>query len=218
MYRRIGRRRGLAILIGTVSALTAAPAAAQTDNPLGNGGLVDRANGVVGNAEQQVGDLGSKTLGTPKQEPGSGNKGSGAPAGPKAPKRTSSTQRGSALGTAPAGQSEARPHQAVGARASASAGGGSGGGAAPNAHAAKAPEGGSASAAQSSDPTTAPEAVGDGTAKPAGHSDGSPVSLPFTGWRPLWILGLGLAAVLMGLGLRRGVHDRTWAKLRRSSA
>jgi hypothetical protein len=216
MHRRIDRRGGVVILIGTVSALMAAPAAAQTGNPLEPGGLVDRANGVVGNAQQQVGDLGSKTLGTQPQNRGSGDKDSGAPAAPKAPTRTSSTH-GGAVSSAPV-QAGARPHQAVEARASADTGEGSAGAAAPKAHTSGAPKAGSGTAAQSSDPTTAPDAAGNGGAKPAEHSDGSPLSLPFTGSRPLWILAFGLAAVLIGLGLRGAVHERVWVRLRRSSA
>jgi hypothetical protein len=217
MHRRLGRRGGVVILIGSVSALMAAPAAAQTGNPLGPGGLVDRANGVVGNAEQQVGDLGSKTLGTQPQNRGSGDKGSGAPAGPKAPHRTSSSP-GGAVSSVPTGQSGTRPQQAVGARASADTGEGSAGAAAPNARTSGAPKGGSGTAAQSSDPTTAPDAPGNGAAKPAAHSDSSPLSLPFTGSRPLWILAFGLAAALVGLGLRGAIQGRAWARLRRSSA
>ena len=218
MQRRIGRRGGVVILIGTVSALTAVPAAAQTGNPLGNGGLVDRANGVVGNAEQQAGDLGSKALGTHSNEPGSGSTGAGTPARPKAQNRTSGTPRGGALRTAPTVQSRTRSHPAVGARASTNAGGRSVGEAAPKAQTSQAPKGGPATAAQSRDPTTAPETAGNDGTQPAEHPDGSPLSLPFTGSRPLWILALGLAAALMGLGLRRAAHERARVKLRRSSA
>jgi hypothetical protein len=210
-HRQTHGRMAAVVLVGAASAFAALPAATQAT------GLRGGVDHIMDGAQRQVDAIGAKIVPPPQAQPGSTRPRARAPAVSRQSRGGSGSQRRRGSAT----QSRARTKLAGARQAAAGPSTRT-----PRAHATSgaapgAPRTTSASPSGSSAPparaaaapsAAAGDAGGGDRAQPTKVEEPGPISLPFTGSRPLQALALGLLLALLGVGLARVLRKQLRAR------